>query len=84
VGERKETEEEYDARLEREENERLATERKRELERLARQQEQEPPSTNGVRFKGTSLSLIFETLIHDTITGRGRMKFVDPELHRRR
>jgi len=67
AGERKETEEEYDARLEREENERLAAERKRELERLDRQREQEAPSTNGVRFKG-----------------RGRMKFVDPELHRRR
>jgi peptidyl-prolyl isomerase G (cyclophilin G) len=67
VGERKETEEEYDARLEREEKERLAAERKRELERLSRQREQEASSTNGVRFKG-----------------RGRMKFVDPELHRRR
>ncbi|KAI9440089.1 cyclophilin-like domain-containing protein [Lactarius indigo] len=66
-GERKETEEEYDARLEREENERLEAERKRELERLKRHHEQETPSTNGVRFKG-----------------RGRMKFVDPELHRRR
>jgi len=66
-GERKETEEEYDARLEREENERLAAARQRELERLERQHEQETSSTNGVRFKG-----------------RGRMKFVDPELHRRR
>jgi len=84
AGERKETEEEYDARLEREENERLAAERKREVERLGRQHEQESPSTNGVRFKGITLSLIFETLIHDTLTGRGRMKFVDPELHRRR
>jgi len=64
--ERKETEEEYDARLEREENERLAAARKHEMERLSRQHEQEIPS-NGVRFKG-----------------RGRMKFVDPELHRRR
>ncbi|KAN0138921.1 Cyclophilin-like domain containing protein [Lactarius tabidus] len=66
-GERKETEEEYDARLEREENERLAAARQRELERLKRQTEQEASSTDGVRFKG-----------------RGRMKFVDPELHRRR
>jgi peptidyl-prolyl isomerase G (cyclophilin G) len=53
VGERKETEEEYDARLEREENERLAAARKRELERLSQQREQEAQSTNGVRFKGT-------------------------------
>jgi len=66
-GERKETEEEYDARLEREENERLAVARQRELEQLKQQHEQETSSTNGVRFKG-----------------RGRMKFVDPELHRRR
>jgi len=67
AGERKETEEEYDARLEREENGRLAAARQRELERLSRQREQEAQSTNGVRFKG-----------------RGKMKFVDPELHRRR
>jgi len=67
AGERKETEEEYDARLEREENERLAAERKHELERLSQQHEHKAPSTGGVRFKG-----------------RGRMKFVDPELHRRR
>lgn len=53
AGERKETEEEYDARLEREENERLAAERKRELERLSQQHEQKVPSTGGVRFKGT-------------------------------
>jgi peptidyl-prolyl isomerase G (cyclophilin G) len=52
VAERKETEEEYDARLEREENERLAAARKREMEHLSRQREQEAPSTNGVRFKG--------------------------------
>lgn len=84
AGERKETEEEYDARLEREENERLAAERKRDLERLSRQDEPEPPSTNGVRFKGATLSLIIAVLVYDTLTGRGRMKFVDPELHRRR
>jgi peptidyl-prolyl isomerase G (cyclophilin G) len=53
-GERKETEEEYDARLEREENERLAAARQRELEQLKRQHEQETSSTNGVRFKGIS------------------------------
>lgn len=60
LGERKETEEEYDARLEREENERLAAERKHELERLSRQHEQEPPSTNGVRFKGTTTLLFLQ------------------------
>jgi peptidyl-prolyl isomerase G (cyclophilin G) len=55
-GERKETEEEYDARLEREENERLAAARQRELERLKRQTEQEASSTDGVRFKGIFFS----------------------------
>jgi len=61
-----ETEEEYDARLEREENERRQAERKKELGRIRRQYEDAPQSTNGVRFKG-----------------RGRMKYIDPEFHRR-
>ncbi|KAF7789808.1 hypothetical protein EIP86_000754 [Pleurotus ostreatoroseus] len=59
-----ETEEQYDARLEREEKERLEAARKRELERLKKQQEA-AVSSNGVRFKG-----------------RGRMKYLDPELRR--
>lgn len=83
-GERKETEEEYDARLEREENERLDAARKRELERLKRQHEQETPSTDGVRFKGIYFLSFFSAVAHDSHVGRGRMKFVDPELHRRR
>ncbi|KAH9068244.1 cyclophilin-like domain-containing protein [Lactarius deliciosus] len=58
-GERKETEEEYDARLEREENERLEAERKRELGAAQANNTNRRPR-------------------------RGRMKFVDPELHRRR
>ncbi|KAI0077265.1 hypothetical protein K474DRAFT_1661869 [Panus rudis PR-1116 ss-1] len=61
-----ETEEQYDARLEREEKERLEAEKRRELERLKRLAEANPPSSNGVRFKG-----------------RGRMKFIDPEIQRR-
>ncbi|KAH9941349.1 cyclophilin-like domain-containing protein [Amylocystis lapponica] len=61
-----ETEEQYDARLEREENERLELERKRELERLKMRLELSTETkNNGVRFKG-----------------RGRMKYVDPEIHR--
>jgi len=65
---RQETEEEYDARLEREERERLEEAKRRELERIKRKYESTPPATEGgVRFKG-----------------RGRMKFVDPELHHRR
>ncbi|OCH94884.1 hypothetical protein OBBRIDRAFT_788882 [Obba rivulosa] len=60
-----ETEEQYDARLEREEKERLEAERRRELERL-KKLEEATQTRNGIRFKG-----------------RGRMKYVDPELHRR-
>ncbi|KAN0093104.1 Cyclophilin-like domain containing protein [Tylopilus felleus] len=60
-----ETEEEYDARLEREEQERVVKARRRELERVQHVYEKTNP-TQGIRFKG-----------------RGRMKFVDPELHRR-
>jgi hypothetical protein len=43
------------------------------------------PSTNGVRFKGMFYSLVLTALAYDItprIAGRGRMKFVDPELHR--
>ncbi|KAF8134844.1 cyclophilin-like domain-containing protein [Boletus edulis] len=60
-----ETEEEYDARLEREEQEQTAKAKLKELERIRRICEN-TDSTPGVRFKG-----------------RGRMKFVDPELHHR-
>ncbi|THH16656.1 hypothetical protein EW146_g4017 [Bondarzewia mesenterica] len=66
-GEKKETEEEFDARLEREEKERIEAARRRELERIVKQREEEAErssSNGGVRFKG-----------------RGRMKYVDPELH---
>lgn len=62
-----ETEEQYDARLEREEKERLEAEKKEELERLKKRLEEDVPTHNGVRFKG-----------------RGRMKFIDPELQRSR
>ncbi|KAK7686126.1 hypothetical protein QCA50_010938 [Cerrena zonata] len=64
-----ETEEQYDARLEREEKERIEAGRRRELERIKRRLEDEAAraSTNGVRFKG-----------------RGRMKYIDPELQHSR
>ncbi|KAF8581061.1 hypothetical protein K439DRAFT_1414664 [Ramaria rubella] len=69
----KETEEEYDLRLEREENERLAAARKAELarlqQRLSREKEERERQSkdNGViNYKG-----------------RGRMKYVDPETIRR-
>lgn len=47
-----ETEEEYDARLEREENERFEEERRKELARIKEKYEKEIQSKNGVRFKG--------------------------------
>ncbi|KAI0749918.1 cyclophilin-like domain-containing protein [Daedaleopsis nitida] len=66
-----ETESQYDARLEREENERIEAARKRELERVARrlkeEEERRARDSGGVRFKG-----------------RGRMKYLDPELQQRR
>jgi peptidyl-prolyl isomerase G (cyclophilin G) len=56
--ERKETEEEYDARLEREENERIAAKERKRLEALKDryQQDLEKPPQNGVRFKGTQIA----------------------------
>ncbi|KAG2145223.1 cyclophilin-like domain-containing protein [Suillus clintonianus] len=65
---KQETEEEYDARLEREEQERLDEAKQRELERIKRKYESTPPATEG--------GVRFK--------GRGRMKFIDPELHHRR
>ncbi|KAJ7178729.1 cyclophilin-like domain-containing protein [Mycena crocata] len=63
-----ETEEEYDARLEREENERIEAQRKRDLERIREKYEREVQTNNGgVRLKG-----------------RGRMMYVDPETSSRR
>lgn len=47
-----ETEEEYDARLEREENERIEAERRKELAHIKEKYEKEIQSKNGVRFKG--------------------------------
>ncbi|KIM64247.1 hypothetical protein SCLCIDRAFT_1213342 [Scleroderma citrinum Foug A] len=63
----KETEEEYDARLEWEERERIESAKRRELERMTRLADRILTNEGGVRFKG-----------------RGRMKFIDPELHHRR
>lgn len=80
-----ETEEEYDARLEREEQERVAEAKRKELERMQRLHE-DTNSTQGIRFKGMLIEYLFDirysTLIR--VVGRGRMKFVDPELHHRR
>ncbi|EJD06478.1 uncharacterized protein FOMMEDRAFT_144507 [Fomitiporia mediterranea MF3/22] len=74
-GAREETEEEYDARLEREERERIEAARLRELAEIKRRYEEEAlkkmekekEKSGGVRYKG-----------------RGRMKFVDPEMRSRR
>ncbi|KAF9267651.1 hypothetical protein L218DRAFT_638656 [Marasmius fiardii PR-910] len=48
----RETEEEYDARLEREEKERLDAARRRELERVKSRYESEPQPMKGIRYKG--------------------------------
>lgn len=50
-----ETEEQYDARLEREEQERLETQRKKELKYLKQMQNDIPPK-DGVRFKGKCIN----------------------------
>ncbi|KAF7316943.1 Peptidyl-prolyl cis-trans isomerase [Mycena chlorophos] len=66
AGTRQETEEEYDARLEREENERIAEQRRKELQRIKERHEREAQeNTGGVRYKG-----------------RGRMMYRDPETGR--
>jgi peptidyl-prolyl isomerase G (cyclophilin G) len=81
----KETEEEYDARLEREEAQRLETQRRIELERIRRDEDISKPM-NGVRYKGIATLLqrfsIWRQNKFDT--GRGRMQFKDPELQERR
>lgn len=67
VEEHKETEEEYDARLEREENERIAAEKRRRLEALKARHERdlEKPPQNGVRFKGAqAVSLLLVETDH--------------------
>lgn len=79
----KETEEEYDARLEREERERIESAKRRELERMTRLADRSLTNEGGVRFKGLSLHVPPEHRFTSTI-GRGRMKFIDPELHHRR
>jgi peptidyl-prolyl isomerase G (cyclophilin G) len=48
----KETEEEYDARLEKEEKERIDEDRKKELERIKQKYESEIQNSKGIRFKG--------------------------------
>ncbi|KAG6861247.1 hypothetical protein C0995_002369 [Termitomyces sp. Mi166 len=66
---KEETEEEYDARLEREEKERLEEARKKELQKIKEKYEKELASNNGgVRFKGTPFfvaSSVFESVLMD-------------------
>jgi peptidyl-prolyl isomerase G (cyclophilin G) len=78
-----ETEEEYDARLEREENERIEVDRRKELERIKQKYERDIQSKNGVRFKGRFNVMNYyqlRLLMSREITGRGRMKYIDPEV----
>jgi peptidyl-prolyl isomerase G (cyclophilin G) len=79
-----ETEEEYDARLEKEENERRETERKKELEGIRKQYMDDAQSTDGVRFKGLFYISVLYIVLIVVAAGRGRMKYVDPEVHQRR
>lgn len=60
-----ETEEQYDARLEREEKERIQAARMRELEKLKQASNGTIPTTNGIRFKGEEFlfSYTFRILI---------------------
>ena len=83
VGLEGETEEQYDARLEREETERLAAQRKIHLEHMKRAQE-DVPTKNGVRFKGMASNSYIPNVVSilNSSIGRGRMKYLDPELRR--
>lgn len=87
---REETEEEYDARLEREEKERIEAAKRRHLEELKRRYQEDEakrrsnaPEDGQVRFKGLYWINIFSAFFHLSfihLTGRGRMKYVDPEI----
>jgi peptidyl-prolyl isomerase G (cyclophilin G) len=79
-----ETETEYDARLEKEEIERREAARKKELERIRKQCVGEGQSTDSVRFKGLIPILFIFPVLTAILLGRGRMKYVDPEVHQRR
>lgn len=78
--------------MEREEKERIEAARRRELERIARRAkedaEREANAGGGVRFKGTSSRSLFVsselTFCHCCPLGRGKMKYVDPELNHSR
>lgn len=77
-----ETEEEYDARLEREEKERKEAARLRELAVVREKYEREAKereSSNGVRLKGMSHFVILAHHQSYLALGRGRMKYIDPE-----
>jgi peptidyl-prolyl isomerase G (cyclophilin G) len=77
---RKETEEEYDARLEREENERIEAEKRRELARTAeRLAAKDLNSNGGIIYKGMVCELYPSHQVSQHPTGRGRMKYIDPE-----
>ena len=70
-----------DARLEREEKERLEAERVKRLQRL-KEQEADMANKNGVRFKGTNILFVVTSMQLNNDLGRGRMKYLDPELRR--
>jgi peptidyl-prolyl isomerase G (cyclophilin G) len=75
-----ETEEEYDARLEREEKERIAARKLRDLEALRNRHEDGPVTEGTVRFKGPTYILSSARSLLTHFIGRGRMRYVDPEM----
>jgi peptidyl-prolyl isomerase G (cyclophilin G) len=79
-----ETEEQLDARLEREEKDRIAARRQRELAEIKRQQEERAArAEGGVRFKGKPHVCVAFAIACGSRgpIGRGRMRYVDPEMH---
>lgn len=86
-----ETEEEYDARLEREENERIALAKKHELEELKKRYEMSVKNSNGgIRYKGMIVYILhalafrlIDVWTFISMLGRGKMKYIDPETRNR-
>ena len=80
-----ETEEAYDARLEREEKERIELQNKTLLQRMKDEAQIDPRT--GIRYKGACFHIRMKVPndAHSLafLTGRGTMKFMDPEKYRR-
>jgi hypothetical protein len=65
IGHHQETEEEYDARLEREEKERIAARKVRELAAMKQRYEEELKAQDGgVRFKGEKIHILSWSMLN--------------------